>query len=61
VTIFDLSGRVVKQVFSDAVDAGGWHITWDGTDESRSNLGSGVYLVRVEAHDEIMNIKVIKQ
>ncbi|HPI74587.1 MAG TPA: FlgD immunoglobulin-like domain containing protein, partial [bacterium] len=45
--IYDLHGRLVKQLIRGKVGPGLHTITWDGTDASGRQAASGVYLVRL--------------
>lgn len=47
ITIFDLQGRVIKNLVNDIRDAG-WHKEeWNGQDNSGVLVGSGVYFYRI--------------
>ncbi len=46
VDIFDLSGRLLKRLTSDAAGGGYVHLRWDGRDQLGTRLPSGVYLAR---------------
>ena len=45
--IFDLSGRLVEELFSGRQSAGDYHYLWSG-----GNLPSGVYFLNLEADDQ---------
>lgn len=47
VELFDVRGRRVKQLVDTTLDAGYHRVEWDGRDASGSEVGSGVYFVRV--------------
>ena len=48
VAVYDLSGALVKQVYSGE-DSIGEHVrTWDGTDRSKRPVAPGIYLYRIE-------------
>ncbi len=47
--VFDLSGRIIKELLGDDVLDEGMHQTvWNGTDESGRRVASGTYLYRLE-------------
>ena len=51
--IFDLAGRVVRQVFADRAVSGSFEAIWDGRDESGALVVPGLYLYQVDlATDE---------
>jgi len=51
-TVFDVSGRVVRTLVAGQQLAGGRHdVTWDGLSEAGRPVSAGVYLYRLEAGD----------
>lgn len=46
--IYDLQGRLVKQLIQGKVGPGSHTVTWDGTDASGRQAASGVYLIRLQ-------------
>jgi subtilisin family serine protease len=51
VTIFDILGRKVRDLFSGKQSKGGYAIIWDGRDNLGNDLSSGIYLYRIAADD----------
>lgn len=47
--VFDVSGRLVREVASGELGAGLHDATWDGADASGHAVGAGLYLVRLRA------------
>ena len=47
--IWNLEGRRVRTVVDRAYQAGRWTVSWDGTNEERTKVPSGIYLARLEA------------
>ncbi len=48
-SIYDPSGRRVRQLVSSTGAAGGHSVTWDARDDSGSPVGAGLYFVRLRA------------
>jgi hypothetical protein len=47
VRIYDVTGRLVRTLVDAAPHAAGYHeIVWDGRDNQRRDMGSGVYISR---------------
>lgn len=47
VEIYDLSGRVIRDLGTMAADRGLQEVPWDGMDSRGVPVGTGIYLVRV--------------
>jgi hypothetical protein len=47
ISVFDVTGRVVKTLTSGASASGVRAITWDGRDESGRSVSAGTYFVRM--------------
>ena len=48
-TVYNVSGQVVKVLASEPKHVGIYQTAWGGCDESGRRLPSGVYLIRLEA------------
>jgi hypothetical protein len=48
-SVFDLSGRLVKHIARGWLEAGPHSLPWDGTDERGNRAAPGVYLYRLRA------------
>ena len=48
VRIFDVTGRLIRELRPGALPAGEHTLLWDGRDESDQRVATGVYLVRVD-------------
>jgi len=57
-SIFDVSGRLVRTMVDGIRGAGDQRVTWDGTDDRGSRVGSGVYLYRLQAGELSLTRKV---
>ena len=47
--LYDLRGRLVKELFDESMGAGSLMRVWDGKDARGHNVASGLYLYRLEA------------
>jgi flagellar basal-body rod modification protein FlgD len=47
VSIFDVSGHLVRRLDSGTLKAGVHELMWDGRDASGQPAGAGIYMVRV--------------
>ena len=59
VSVFDLSGRVVKSIYTGTQGAGHYNLIWDGKDESGNKCAAGVYTIRVATRQSVGTSKVI--
>ena len=57
-TLYSLSGQVVRRLIHSHLDAGTYKYGWDGRDGQGRLVGSGVYLYRLRAGDQILVGKV---
>ena len=48
IAIHDMTGRRVRLLLDETRDAGAHAVSWDGRDDQRHSLSSGVYLCKVE-------------
>ncbi len=46
--IYNTKGQLVKTFCNEVLSAGDHHIKWDGTDKTRKNVASGVYLMNLK-------------
>lgn len=49
--IYDLAGRLVKQLVSEDLAAGTHSVRWDGRDDHGRTVASGTYLYRLQSND----------
>jgi hypothetical protein len=49
--IYDLSGRIVRTLINEEMEAGRYAIQWDGMDDRKKKVSSGIYFYRLEAQD----------
>ncbi len=58
-TVFDVSGRVVRTLAEETFPAGRHERVWDGRDNAGARVGSGVYICRLEAGSRRASVKVL--
>jgi len=49
ITVYNLSGQLVRTLFDGEQRAGRYTVSWDGNNTFENRVASGVYLVRMEA------------
>ncbi|MEJ2720837.1 MAG: FlgD immunoglobulin-like domain containing protein, partial [bacterium] len=59
VTVYDVVGRRVKEIYSDTIYGQVVTIPWDGTDENNARVPAGVYFVKTVAGAEEDARKVV--
>jgi len=52
-SVYDLSGRLVRTIYQGAEEAGTHQRSWAGRDQSGRTVGSGVYFYRLQAGDDV--------
>ena len=57
-TLYNLSGQVVRRLVDGWLDAGVYAYEWEGRDEQGQPVGSGVYVYRLRAGDQTFVGKV---
>ena len=57
--IYDLSGRLVRRLVDEQMQAGRYQVEWDGTDASGGTVASGVYFYRLTVGKETSAKKMI--
>ena len=59
-TVYDVLGRRVQQVWQGPLGAGSHRFSWDGRDEADKAVAAGVYLYRVEVDGLVEAKKMTK-
>ena len=59
-TVYDVLGRRVRQVWQGPLGAGSHRFTWDGRDEQGKEVAAGVYLYQVEVDGRVEAKKTTK-
>jgi hypothetical protein len=60
-SIFDLNGRIVKEIAAANLGAGPYTTEWDLTNESGKRVGAGIYFAKVINTGNVKTIKIIVQ
>ena len=60
VTIYDMSGRVVRTLTDTEMSAAEHTLMWDGLDQQGSSVGAGVYFCRLQACGETVTQKMLR-
>jgi hypothetical protein len=58
-TIFDITGRIVKELVDKRCETGVHNISWDATDNYGMPVASGTYYYRFEADDHVYTKKMM--
>lgn len=59
IDIYDSLGRLVRSLAEASLAAGYHSIIWDGTDERRETVSSGVYLIRMKAGERTFDKRMV--
>jgi flagellar hook assembly protein FlgD len=57
--VFNVAGRRVADLVNRRMEAGRWDISWDGRSSDGSTTGAGIYLIRIQAGEDIVTRKAI--
>jgi len=58
-SVFDLTGRQIKELLNSTYAPGQHKISWNGTDSNGLQISSGVYLIKLEAEGNTEIIKAV--
>jgi flagellar hook assembly protein FlgD len=58
-SVYDISGRLVKTVSDSHVDAGEHTLTWDGKDSHSKNVSPGIYFLRMSTEERTLQKKMV--
>jgi hypothetical protein len=58
-TIYGVSGRVVKTLLDGERPAGYWRVVWDGTDGAGADVASGVYFYSLKAEGKTITRRMV--
>jgi hypothetical protein len=57
-SVYDVRGRLVRNLAAGTRTAGSYSVTWTGEDETGSSVGPGIYFVRLQAGDQVLMRKI---
>ena len=57
--IYDVSGRIVRNLVDEIRDAGSYETVWDGTNDGGRPTASGIYFCRMEADGYERTLKMV--
>ncbi len=62
ISVFDLSGRRIRTLYSGQQLAGNYHVYWHGTDDTGVHIASGVYLIvmKTENARQMQKVMMVK-
>lgn len=60
VSIFNLRGQMIRQVYSGLAEIGVVRYYWDGFDADNQDVPSGLYHIQVQSEDDVKTIKTVK-
>ncbi len=58
ITIFDLEGKIVKNIFKGKLSSNSYSLIWDGTDNNKNQVNSGTYIGTVKIAEKIYSTKI---
>ncbi len=59
ITIFNIQGRLVRNLVEDYKEAGKYSVVWDGKNETGSSVSSGLYIYVLRTMNKIIGKKVL--
>ena len=57
--IYDVSGSLVREIYSGPLGAGGNRFAWDGRNQSGTAVASGIYFLEMQWHGKRSIVKMI--
>ena len=61
VIIYDVEGRIVRQLAQNELLASNGFFTWDGTNESGNKARTGIYVVYFELYNATGEVEIIRE
>jgi hypothetical protein len=58
-SVYDMTGKLIKELISTSMQIGNHNIEWDGTDDSGGKVGAGVYLYQLQTNNFSESRKMI--
>ncbi len=57
--VYNIRGQKVRTLVNSTMDTGSHSVVWDGMDESRKSVASGVYFYKITAENETLVRKML--
>jgi hypothetical protein len=58
-SVYDIKGRLVRTLYDGIETSGEHHLDWNGRNDAGTEVGSGIYFVRLEAESAVRTRKVV--
>lgn len=58
ISVYDLQGKLIRELSADYHAAGQYHLVWDGLNGQRMPVSSGIYIVRFDGNGISKNYKI---
>ncbi len=58
-SVYDVTGARVATMMNSDLEAGNYHVSFDGGDENGKSLSSGVYFYRLKADNQVLTRKMV--
>ena len=59
IIIYDLAGRLVRELMNESKDAGSYTVSWDGKNQHSQPVASGMYIYQLRAGEFIQSRKML--
>jgi len=59
-SVYNLRGQLVTEVFSGTKGAGEHSVAWDGADAQHRKVGAGIYFLRLQSGNKVQTAKLVK-
>ena len=59
VSVFDINGKLVKEILSKTQIEGSHEVVWDGTSQNGNRVASGIYIYAVKSGESILSKQMI--
>ncbi len=59
ITLYDITGREIKEIYNGNMNTGTRGVTWDKRDNNGQHISNGVYIYRMETEGEVYQGKII--
>ena len=59
VSVFDISGKLIKELLNETQTEGQHQVTWDGTNLDNTHVASGIYIYTVKSNGVVLSKQMI--